>query len=55
MVLTRMDESGSLGPLFSCLQSSGLPVSYLADGQKIPADLIQATELRLAQRVLDIA
>lgn len=55
LVLTRLDESGGLGPLFSCLQSSGLPVSFLADGQKIPADLIQATELRLAQRVMDIA
>lgn len=55
LVLTRLDESGGLGPLFSCLQSSGLPVSFLADGQKIPADLIQATELRLAQRVVDIA
>ena len=55
LVLTRLDESGGLGPLFSCLQSCGLPVSFLADGQKIPADLIQATELRLAQRVMDIA
>ncbi|MCY2984597.1 MAG: hypothetical protein NTY15_13310 [Planctomycetota bacterium] len=55
LVLTRLDESGGLGPLFSCLQSSGLPVSFLADGQKIPADLIQATELRLAQRVMDVA
>jgi len=55
LILTRLDESGGLGPLFSCLQSCGIPVSYLADGQKIPADLIQSTELRLAQRVMDAA
>ena len=54
MILTRLDESGGLGPLFSCLQSSTVPVSYLTNGQKIPADLIQVTESRLAQRVMNV-
>jgi flagellar biosynthesis protein FlhF len=54
LILTRLDESGGLGPLFSCLMNSGLPVSFLANGQKIPADLYQATEMRLAQRVMNV-
>ena len=52
MILTRLDEAGGLGSFFSCLQSSSLPVSYLTNGRNIPADLIQATELRLAQHIM---
>ena len=55
MILTRLDESGGLGSLFPCLQSSHLPISYLTNGQKIPSDLIQATEARLAQQVMALA
>gem|GEM_PF-2158667 len=54
MIFTRLDESGGLGSLFPCLQSSHLPISYMTNGQKIPCDLIQATEARLAQQVMAI-
>jgi len=52
MILTKLDEAGGLGPLFSCLQSSSLPISFLTNGQQIPADLIQATASRLAQQIM---
>lgn len=52
MLLTRLDESGGLGAMFPCIQSSNLPISYLTNGQQIPADLIQATEIRLAQHIM---
>jgi len=52
MLLTRLDESGGLGAMFPCIQSSSLPISYLTNGQQIPADLIQATEIRLAQHIM---
>lgn len=52
MILTKLDEAGGLGPLFSCLQSSSIPVSYLTDGQQVPSDLIPATNANLAQQVL---
>ncbi len=52
MILSRLDEAGGLGAFFTCLQSSSLPVSYLTNGQQIPADLIQATENRLAQYIM---
>ena len=55
MILTRLDESGGLGSFFPCLQSSSLPISYLTNGQKIPSDLIQATEARLAQQVMALS
>ncbi len=55
MILTRLDESGGLGCFFSCLQSCSLPVSYLTNGRNIPQDLIQATELRMAQYIMALA
>ncbi len=55
MLLTRLDESGGLGAMFPCIQGSSLPISYLTNGQQIPADLIQATESRLAQHVLALS
>ena len=51
MLLTKLDEAGGLGAMFSCIQSSSLPIGYLTNGQRIPADLIQATEIRLAQHI----
>ncbi len=51
MVLTKLDESGGIGPLFSCLQNSSVPVSFLTNGQHVPSDLIPATNARLAQHV----
>ncbi len=55
LILTRLDESGGLGSFFSCLQSCSLPVSYLTNGRNIPQDLIQATELRIAQHIMALA
>jgi flagellar biosynthesis protein FlhF len=55
LVLTKLDESGGLGPLFSCLQSSSIPVSFLSIGQRVPTDLIPATTTRLAQHVLSFS
>ena len=51
-VLTKLDEAGGIGALFPCLQSSSIPISYLTNGQHIPADLIPASSMKLAQHVL---
>ncbi len=55
LLLTRLDEAGGLGAMFTCLLSSSLPVSYLTNGPQIPSDLIQATEIRLAQHVMALS
>ena len=51
LILTKLDEAGGLGPLFSFMQSSSLPVSYLTNGQNVPSDLMPATSARLAQHI----
>lgn len=42
-VLTKLDESLSLGELLCVTIENALPVAYLADGQRVPEDIRQAT------------
>jgi len=48
VVLTKVDEAGSLAPLVSFLRERNLPVSYLGVGQQVPDDLQAATPRALA-------
>ncbi|MEL0625184.1 flagellar biosynthesis protein FlhF, partial [Marinomonas arenicola] len=38
-VLSKLDESASLGEASSVVVEEGLPVVYIADGQRIPDDI----------------
>ncbi len=38
-ILTKVDEATSLGGAFSVLIRSGLPLAYVANGQRVPEDL----------------
>jgi len=51
-VLTKLDESVSLAPALSVLIQSGLPLSYITDGQRVPEDMQVADTLALANRAL---
>ncbi|MET0064935.1 MAG: flagellar biosynthesis protein FlhF [Candidatus Thiodiazotropha sp.] len=42
VVLTKMDETASLGGALSALLESRLPLAYTTDGQRVPEDLRQA-------------
>jgi flagellar biosynthesis protein FlhF len=48
LVLTKVDEADSLGPVIQLLRECGLPVSYLGTGQNVPEDLQPATPRALA-------
>ena len=57
LVLTKLDEAASLGAAFSVAIRHALPFAWLADGQRVPADLSAAPPKRLwlvkhAQRLL---
>jgi len=52
LVLTRLDEVETLGPLVGVLRDCQLPVSYLGFGQNVPDDLQRATPPVLADWVL---
>jgi flagellar biosynthesis protein FlhF len=51
IVLTKLDETEAIGPLVSALRASGLKVSWLGNGQRVPEDLAAATGTSLASAV----
>jgi len=52
LVFTKIDETSVYGPLLTAAHVAGLPVSYLATGQKVPEDLEVAVTERLVDLVL---
>ncbi len=54
VVLTKLDESTSLAPALSVLIQSGLPLSYVTDGQRVPEDMQVADTLALANSALSV-
>jgi flagellar biosynthesis protein FlhF len=52
IVITKLDECESVTPLLGVVREQGLPVSYLATGQRIPEDLWRATPASLAAALL---
>ena len=54
MVLTKLDEAPKFGGLLSLLRDSGLPLSYLTAGQRVPEDIRAAESSRLAKMMLGL-
>lgn len=52
VVITKLDECDTVMPLIGAVRESGLPVSYLAAGQRVPEDLWRATPAGLAAALL---
>ncbi|WP_410510837.1 flagellar biosynthesis protein FlhF [Paenibacillus sp. BR2-3] len=44
VLFTKLDETGSYGPLFNLLKDFPLGLSYLSNGQNVPDDLLMASE-----------
>jgi flagellar biosynthesis protein FlhF len=55
VLLTKVDEAASLGGAVSALALSGLPVSYVASGPRIPEDLAPARAHQLVARAVALA
>lgn len=49
-ILTKVDETASLGEALSVVSRSELPVAYVADGQRVPEDLQPARANTLVTR-----
>jgi flagellar biosynthesis protein FlhF len=46
LIVTKLDEASALGGVLSIAIRAGLPIAYLADGQRVPEDLHLATPKR---------
>lgn len=53
-VLTKLDEAASLGASLSAVIHAGLPLAYLADGQRVPEDLQVARSHPLVNRAAEL-
>lgn len=49
LIITKLDEVSMGGGLYNVLSQTGLPVSYLSAGQRVPEDLEIATRTRLVE------
>ena len=54
-LLTKLDEAASLGGTLSALIGAGLPISYVAEGPRIPEDLTPARAHQLVARAVYLA
>src|SRR5690554_820589 len=54
-ILTKLDETASLGEAVSCAIGSNLPIAYTTDGQEIPADIAPARGHQLLATAVQLA
>lgn len=52
LIFTRLDETGTFGPLLCEAVGSGRPISFLTNGQRVPEDLEAADKVRLTNLIL---
>jgi flagellar biosynthesis protein FlhF len=52
VVISKLDEAGSMAPLANLLRERGIPISYITTGQRVPDDLEYATPDMLAGAIL---
>lgn len=53
LLITKSDETTSLGPVLSVVRRSGVPLSYVTTGQKIPANIFKADRVSLATHLVE--
>jgi len=54
-ILTKLDETTSLGGALSAVMEHSLPVSYISDGQRVPEDIHIARGHSLISRAVSVA
>lgn len=52
LIITKIDESIGLGHLYDTLVETGLPISYLTNGQRVPEDILPARAPLVAELLL---
>ena len=52
LIFTKLDETQTFGPILNRVVQTGLPVSYLTFGQKVPDDLEEASLDGLTRRLM---
>lgn len=53
-VLTKLDETASLGEVLSVVMQKGIPVAYTTDGQEIPKDISCASGVSIVAKSVNL-
>ena len=51
VVLTKLDETTTVGNIISVLEEKGKPISFITNGQAVPHDIAAATPAKLLAAV----
>jgi flagellar biosynthesis protein FlhF len=54
-ILTKVDETASLGSALSVISEQQLPLAYVCDGQRVPEDLQPVRPLDLVRRAAELS
>jgi flagellar biosynthesis protein FlhF len=52
VILTKLDESSTLGAVFNIYARSGRPFSYFANGQSVPEDILAPTRAGISEMMV---
>ncbi|MBL8993082.1 MAG: hypothetical protein JNM63_07060, partial [Spirochaetia bacterium] len=52
ILITKVDESHSLGTALSAIYKTEVPISYITTGQEVPKDIVLASEKTVAAQLL---
>jgi flagellar biosynthesis protein FlhF len=55
LLVTKLDETTTFGPVLNLVGRTGKPVTYLTNGQNVPRDIELATSQGLTEMVIDAA
>lgn len=53
LVLTKLDETYSLGSLLNVVHATNVPIAYVTNGQNVPDDIIPGEPERLAKLIVE--
>ena len=53
MIFTKLDDSRNYGSIYNVIKQVGKPVSYIANGQNVPRDLLKIDPAGLARMIVE--
>ena len=54
IIVSKLDEGTIYGAIFNVCQKAKLPLLYFTTGQRVPEDIEEATQERVAALILDL-
>ncbi|WP_428768323.1 flagellar biosynthesis protein FlhF [Treponema sp. HNW] len=53
LIVTKMDETDCLGSIISIMDEKNKAAAYFTDGQRVPSDIVKATQVRMLIQLAD--